>query len=250
MKKAEFAQNTPSLVGTERLHFTAVSYNIHKCIGRDGRKAPERIARVLRELDSPIVGLQEVDSLTTDGSQTDYLARATALAPIAGPAIRRGERYYGNVLLTGYPILESRCLDITVPHWEPRSVIDAIVDINGVAVRVINTHLGLTASERRHQIQRLLDILCNSHETAIVLGDINEWIPFSPRLRALRACLGSSPDLRTFPSRLPVLALDRIWVRPQNSLRSVRVHRSRLARIASDHLPVVADIALEGGKAG
>lgn len=230
--------------GIDKLFFSVASYNIHRCIGSDGRRKPERIAGVIQELNPQLVGLQEVDSLDTCGSQTDYLARATGLTPIAGPTIRRGMGYYGNILLTAYPILKNHCLDISVKGWEPRSIIDATLDVHGFPVRVIVTHLGLLTLERRRQVKRLVEILGESKDHLIlVLGDLNEWLPFSPRLRSLHKQMGKVPAPRTFPSVLPLLSLDRIWVRPSSALQSIRVHKSRLARVASDHLPVVADIA-------
>jgi endonuclease/exonuclease/phosphatase family metal-dependent hydrolase len=243
MEKAERALRRESAMRAEKGRFLAVSYNIHKCIGADGRRKPERIAQALCDLRAPLVGLQEVDSLTTDGSQTEYLARATGLTAIAGPAIRKGRGYYGNVLLTSFPIMETRCLDISVGGSEPRSVIDAILNIDRIPVRVLVTHLGLIPWERHRQVKRLLDLLSvGSQHVVIVLGDINEWAPFSPRIRALHEHMGEAPGPRTFPSFLPMIALDRIWVRPGRLLKSVRVLKNRLTRVASDHLPVVADI--------
>jgi len=202
------------------------------------------VADVLSELDAPLVALQEVDSLESDGSQTDYLAQTTGLTAIAGPAIRNGKGYYGNVLLTRYPVIQNECFDISVHRWEPRCIINAVVNVDGVAVRVLVTHLGLRAAERRSQVDRLLKICSsNSDELLLVAGDINEWAPLSPRIRALDACFGKLPAPRTFPSFLPLVALDRIWVKPKTVLRSIRVHKSWHARIASDHLPIVAELA-------
>jgi endonuclease/exonuclease/phosphatase family metal-dependent hydrolase len=96
-------------------------------------------------------------------------------------------------------------------------------------------------------VKRLLGILRNAVETVILLGDINEWVSMSPWLRDLHSHLGKSHCPRTFPSRFPLLALDRIWVRPKDNLQSIRAHKSALSRIASDHLPVVADIILPLG---
>ena len=247
MNRIEAEKTRAVVQPTLKKRFTAISYNIHKCVGLDGKQKPERVAQVIRKLQSPLVGLQEVDSLVTNGSQTDYLARETGLTPIAGPAIRKGKGYYGNVLLTKFPILETRCLDISVDGSEPRSLIDAILNVYGISVRVVVTHLGLIPWERRRQVKRLLKILSDGNdEKLVVLGDINEWLPISPRLRALHRRFGKTPGPPTFPSFLPIIALDRIWVKPRNALLSMRVHKSKLARLASDHLPVLADIALPG----
>jgi endonuclease/exonuclease/phosphatase family metal-dependent hydrolase len=82
------------------------------------------------------------------------------------------------------------------------------------------------------------------HERVVVLGDINEWLPLGRPLRWMHALLGHSPSERSFPSRWPLFALDRVWVRPRDALVSFAAHRSALAARASDHLPVKAAIAL------
>ena len=110
-------------------------------------------------------------------------------------------------------------------------------------MRVIVTHLGLRPGERRFQVRRLLDVLTlEGDRLTIVMGDINEWLPGSRPLRWLHGRLGRAPALRTFPSFLPLLALDRIWVWPRKALQGIDVHDTPAARIASDHLPIKAII--------
>jgi len=100
--------------------------------------------------------------------------------------------------------------------------------------------------ERRRQVARLLGLLRDHTDTPLVLlGDFNEWFVGSPLLIRLHRRFGPMPALRTFPSRFPVFALDRIWVQPRASLLDVRVHRSPLALRASDHLPLTARVSLE-----
>jgi endonuclease/exonuclease/phosphatase family metal-dependent hydrolase len=228
---------------------SAVSYNIHQCVGLDGRRDVERIARVLTGLDAQIVGLQEVGTDVAGGQksgQMEYLAKATGLQAIAGHTIELKTGPYGNVLLTGWPVLDSRLLDLSMRGREPRGAIDAELAIEGRAVRVVVTHLGLSAAERRYQVRRLLEAL--SHKPSrclVVLGDINEWILRSRPLRWLYARFGRPPAPRTFPSWFPLFALDRIWVLPREVLLDVRAHTTPLTRIASDHLPVKATIALD-----
>jgi endonuclease/exonuclease/phosphatase family metal-dependent hydrolase len=228
--------------------FTAVSYNIHQCVGTDGLRDPGRIARVISELDAQVIGLQEVNSKTGAGieeAQMDYLAQVTGLQAVPGSTVRREDSQYGNVLLTGYPVVEIRLVDLSVPGREPRGAIDAMLDIHGRAVRVIVTHLGLTVSERRKQVELLVPILRNQKEyPVILLGDTNEWLPLSRAIRTLHRCLGKAPAKPTFPARFPLFPLDRIWVRPREALQTVRVHRSPLAKIASDHLPLRVKVEL------
>jgi endonuclease/exonuclease/phosphatase family metal-dependent hydrolase len=231
--------------------FLAVSYNIHQCVGMDGRRDVERIARVLSSLDAQLIGLQEVGTDFESGKksgQMEYLARATGLQAIAGHTIEQQTGPFGNVLLTSWPILESRLLDLSVPGREPRGAIDAHLTINGETVRVIVTHLGLRAAERRYQVRRVLEALSHGQSRfIIVLGDINEWVLRSRPLRWLYGRFGTPPAPRTFPSWCPLFALDRIWVLPREMLLEVHAHSTPLTHIASDHLPVKGIIALEPG---
>jgi endonuclease/exonuclease/phosphatase family metal-dependent hydrolase len=229
--------------------FTVVSYNIHQCVGLDGRRDVARIAHVLAGLDAQLIGLQEVGTDLEGGrpsSQMEYLARATGLQAIAGPTIERRSGPYGNVLLTSWQVLEARLHDLSVPGRDPRGAIDADLLINGRPVRVIVTHLGLRAAERRYQVRRLLEEVSRGPNRCIImLGDINEWILRSRPLRWLYRRFGTPPAPRTFPSWFPLFALDRIWVLPRQILFEVHAYAKPPARTASDHLPVKGLIALD-----
>ena len=225
------------------------SYNIHECVGGDGRRDPERVALVLRELDADVIGLQEVDArlgITRTSMQMQYLANTLRLHAVSGPTRQRGSGHYGNALLTRRPVLNVRHVDLTVYRREPRGAIDADLDVDGAVVRVIVTHLGLLPGERRTQVRRLLDILGQPRsDVVILLGDINEWFAVGRPLRWLHARLGRTAGVASFPAARPVFALDRIWVHPRPALLSVAAHTSPAARTASDHLPVMADVGLE-----
>lgn len=226
--------------------FAVASYNIHRCIGMDRRRDPERVARVIRELEGQILGLQEVESMTRGLSATpqmETLARASGLTAVAGPAMFREDSEFGNVLLSSFPVVRHRVHDLTVSGREPRGALEAILNIHGREVKVVVTHLGLNADERRYQVTRLVRIAGRDNRCPLILmGDINEWFPPSPALHSLDLHLGKTPALRTFPSRLPVFALDRLWVRPKEAVVAISVHRTPLARVASDHLPVRAEL--------
>ncbi len=223
-----------------------VSYNIHACVGRDRRRDPRRVAEVLRELDGDVVGLQEVDARPgpgTESMQMHYLANALGLEAVAGPTITRHDGHYGNALLTRRPLKAVRHVDLTVYRREPRGAIDAELDVDGVPVRIIVTHLGLLPGERRLQVGRLLDVLSAGDQRIVVLcGDVNEWLSIGRPLRWLHARLGFRPALPTFPAAFPIFALDRVWVSPARALAALAPHASERARLASDHLPMFADI--------
>jgi endonuclease/exonuclease/phosphatase family metal-dependent hydrolase len=232
--------------------FSVVSYNIHQCVGLDGRCDVKRIAHVLNGLDTRLIGLQEVGTDlqgTNISSQMEYLSKTTGLYAIAGPTLERKTGPYGNVLLPGWRVLGSRLLDLSVPGREPRGAIDAELDIAGQTVRVVVTHLGLRAAERRYQVRRLLETLSHGqHRFIVVLGDINEWVLRSRPLRWFHGRFGRPPAPRTFPSWLPLFALDRVWVLPREALLEVHVHRTALTHMASDHLPLRAVIAVNPEK--
>lgn len=218
------------------------SYNIHGGIGIDRHFVPKRIVGVLSELRADIIALQEVESRRTGFDMLAYLARETGYEAVAGPTLFHESGDYGNGLLTRYPVLATRRVDICVAGCEPRGAIDVEIEC-GEPLRVMATHLGLRPAERRDQVQRLLAELGDEKPMPTVLmGDLNEWFLWGRPLRWLRAHFEHTRAPATFPSSFPVLALDRIWVKPRHLLRGLSAHSSRLARRASDHLPVVAEL--------
>jgi len=224
------------------------SYNIHECVGSDGRRDPARIAAVLREIDADIIGLQEVDARpgeTSASMQMQYLAATLGHHAVAGTTLLRAGGEYGNAILTRRRVLDVRRVDLTVYRREPRGALDVDLDIDGRTARVLVTHLGLLPGERRTQVRRLLDLLGDHPSDVVVLcGDINEWFAVGRPLRWLHARMGRTASVPTFPSAFPVFALDRIWVHPHTALASLTAHASPTARRASDHLPLLADIRL------
>ena len=224
------------------------SYNIHSCVGTDGRCRPARIAEVLRELDCDVIALQEVDNRPgneEDSMQLDYLSSALAMASIPGLRIVRHTGEYGNAVLTRLPILSVQRHDLSYSRYEPRGALDVLLELAGRPLRVIATHLGLSRVERRFQWRQLVPHLEASQEAPLVmLGDMNEWYRGAQTLRDAARLVGEAPAPAAFPSFAPCLALTRIWVRPQRALRTVAVHRSATARRASDHLPLRAEIGI------
>lgn len=243
-------RNLDELLGVDCLRIA--SYNIHRCVGTDRRLDAARVAAVIAEVGCDTIGLQEVDSRSGerhDSIQLDYLADSTGMQAIAGHTIVRHEGHFGNALLTRRPVLGVRRHDLSVPGREPRGAIEADLDVEGVPIRVFVTHLGLRPAERRFQIRRMMELLqaVPPGRSVVVLGDINEWLPVGRPLRWMHDLLGETPAERSFPSWLPMFALDRVWVRPQEALLAFGTHRSAAARVASDHLPIKAIIAAAFG---
>lgn len=224
------------------------TYNIHTCIGVDRRCDPSRIAAVLREIASDIACLQEVDARRHLGGHIDqwaYLAEATGCRLVSGQGLRDHRGRFGNAILTRFPVLAVRAIDLSVGGYEPRSAIDAELLVGDRVLRVVTTHFGLHAAERRLQANRLLAALGAPDRAAqpvLLMGDLNEWRGSTGGVRALERQLGPGEMPRTFPSWLPVLPLDRILACGAATVRDLQVFRSPLARVASDHLPLVGTL--------
>ncbi len=233
------------------MRIVVATYNVHRCIGLDGRHDAGRTRAVLREINADVVALQEIEWRAQDALHTlNQLSRDTGYEFIAGPTLLRGDGHFGNALLTRLALRRVSRADLSVPGREARGVIDAVLETGGSPLRVLATHLGLRAGERRAQMRRLLSLLEGTVPT-VLMGDLNEWFLWGRSLRWLRGHFGTSPAPATFPSRRPVFALDRIWAEPRGILQDIRVHHSALARIASDHLPLVGvlDLSARNGNA-
>jgi len=220
------------------------TYNVHGGVGLDRRYDPARIARVIVEMNADVVALQELQS-RGDTDMLDVLRRETHMHAIAAVTFRNAYGDFGNGLLSRLPIVSSELIDLSTRGREPRNAIDATLDCDGIPLRLIATHLGLQPSERREQSVRLIAAAKQRPDvTTILLGDINDWTLPRHTLRALHAHFGKSRARATYPSLFPTLALDRLWITAPSTLVRLHAHRSRTARMASDHLPLVAELEL------
>jgi endonuclease/exonuclease/phosphatase family metal-dependent hydrolase len=231
------------------------TYNIHKSRGLDRRTSPERIAAVIIELDADVVALQEV--LDVQNGPPEFDQARQIKSKLAGYGWGFGENRrlhggpYGNMTLSRFPVRVCQNYDVTWRHRERRGCLRTDVVLGkGTVLHVFNVHLGTSFIERRHQARKLLsDEVLNGIERRgprIVVGDFNEWTRgLASRLMGEafevvepRAFLRHA---RTYPGVLPLFHLDHFYYDKQLSLKSFRLHRSRKALIASDHLPLVAE---------
>ncbi len=225
------------------------SYNIHRCHGRDGRREPARTREVLHRLNADVVALQEVEVLRDEPGLLDYFCEGTSWTAIPGPTLERRGGNYGNAVLTSLPVRSSRQIDISQDAHEPRGALQIVLDHLDVPFQLLATHLGLWPAERRAQIKQLLGVMqsnpgsARGHAFAVLIGDLNEWFLWGRPLRMLKRNFEPTPAPASYPSRLPLFALDRVWVEPRSRLLGVKVINNRLTRSASDHLPLVAELA-------
>jgi endonuclease/exonuclease/phosphatase family metal-dependent hydrolase len=244
-----------------------MTYNTHSCSGMDGRISPRRIARVIAEQMPDIVALQELDlgrRRSRAEDQAAIIARELGLHAVFCPTITRGEEHYGHALLSHWPIeivKRARLPNDPAGWWdEPRSAIWARVQVAGQSINVVTTHLGLGARERVLQMEALLSdewlgaVL--EHEPVILCGDFNTMPGSQPhRLAAarLRDAQMHTPGHRprcTFSSWRPMVRIDHIFTSAHFAPQQITIVRNDLTRVASDHLPLLADLKVVPAASG
>ncbi len=222
------------------------SYNIRKGVGLDWHRTPERVLAVIAELAADVVALQEADRRfgTRQRAIPGEMLEQSGLKLV--PLAERGESmgWHGNAILVRSGIAVLQVSRLNLPYFEPRGAVSVSLSHGGEGFRVVGVHLGLSRRHRRQQILHILRHLDDNDDTpAIILGDFNEW-----RGHAVTAAdFGDGHALHmpghTFHARRPSASLDRIVTRGAVSVLATGVNKSDLARRASDHLPIWADVS-------
>ena len=238
-----------------------LTYNVHRCVGVDRRLDVERVAAVIAEHEPDIVCLQELDvgrARTGMVDQAGAIAKRLAMSFHFHPAMRVEAEEYGDAILTHRPerLIRSGALPTVrgIPGLEPRGALWAAIDFDGVSLNVFNTHLGLVPREQRLQTAALLGEGWLGHPACIgptlLTGDFNATSITRPyqaltgRLSDCQRALGLKPSVKTFPSSFPAIRIDHCFTSPEIVVTGVTAPFSPLARMASDHLPLVVDFEI------
>jgi endonuclease/exonuclease/phosphatase family metal-dependent hydrolase len=226
------------------------SYNIHKGVGLDRRRDPNRILDVLREIDADIIALQEADRRF--GAKAGVIPLHALEEHSPWKAVPLGMHagsmgWHGNVLLIRKDSVLMDCEPIHLPALEPRGAVMADVRADGVPIRIVGMHLDLSGLWRRRQAHSILAHVDASvtRRPTVLMGDLNEWSAQSGCLRDFGRDYSFAPTGPSFHVRRPVARLDRIMVSADLRVADCGVHHSATARKASDHLPIWAMVEVK-----
>lgn len=243
-----------------------LSYNMHRAIGVDRLFRPERIAKVIKHHQADIVLLQEVDVGVPRSRNLD-LAKEMAEAGgypyyATGLNVKLHKGEYGNATLSMHPIRKSRNIDLTVGRRKSRGCLHSTIEITNSkdfyqTVEVFNLHLGLSAQERVRQVGLLIHsdefMSLRSNSPCVVGGDLNDWrtrlAPIFTDILNFKCATNHSTGYHnpylTYPSFSPTGGLDKIFYRGPMDLIKRRRCWMGITRLASDHLPVIAEFELQ-----
>ena len=223
-----------------------MTWNIHGAYGRNPRFALDAVIALIARHDPDVVALQEIDSRRPRAAGISEPFRALQSAfgghGVEAKSITTADGEYGQALISRWPIRNAEIHDISYKEREPRRAIRCEIEAPAGSARVIATHLGLSIAERRGQVRALTALIGQVPGTTVMLGDFNDWFWVGSVRKVLATHLPARSRARTFPSRCPVFRFDRIYCRPVSAL--VRAVTDPAASALSDHLPVIADIAL------
>lgn len=229
------------------MRLRVATYNIRKCVGLDWRRKPERVLSVIEHLKADILVLQEADKrfgrrLTT---LSHHSLGEAGWHPVPVAQHDGGIGWHGNAILVRRGIEVDAVHRCTLPALEPRGAVIADLDVDGVALRAVGTHLGLTHGMRVRQAHHILTELARfERRPTIIMGDMNTWQPSAGCIAIFSEQFDFAQPQATFHASRPVAALDRIGVSEGLAVRDLGVVREGFAALASDHLPLWADLEM------
>src|SRR3989338_9001296 len=236
-----------------------MTYNVHSCVGMDGRHSPKRIARVIGRHQPDIVALQELDigrKRTGETDQPHLIAEELEMLYHFHPAIEVAEERYGNAVLSRYPmeVVRARRLPKRESrlNLEQRGAVWVAVKIGDICLQIINAHLSFYGPECRHQAKALIgpEWLAHPHcaPAGFLLGgfnsfpNTNSWRMLNGKLRDAQRALEEHRPLATWFGRYPIGRIDHVFVSPSIKVCAIEVPNTRLDQLASDHLPLIVDL--------
>lgn len=237
-----------------------ICWNIHKCVGgTDGRYDPRRIIDCLGNYRPNVMLLQEVAReipRLRGEDQVSILSEGLGMHCAFHAEHRFKAGYYGNMILSEYPLSDVHHLDLTIGWRKIRGAIQAHVRVpigeHRRSLVVHNLHLGLAGSERAKQLSRFVSSDYFNHQHAstplIVAGDLNDlWGSLGPKFLAPHQLARAGTLRNTFPAALPLRPLDGIFFRGSVRLKHFEVGSCKLSKTASDHRPLIADFEISMG---
>jgi endonuclease/exonuclease/phosphatase family metal-dependent hydrolase len=228
------------------------TYTIHRSRGMDRRVIPARIVDVLRSIDADVIALQEVVGAGPAGAgHAEEIGAGLGMGWVMTCVRMLRQHQFGNVILSRYPIVHHSQYDLSWRTCEARACQRADIDIGGRPLHIYNVHLGTAVLERRYQAGRLASFVHDRRVTGpkVILGDFNEWMKglATKTLSSLFESVDISTHLRrrrTYPGLFPVVHLDHIYYEGRVEVHSVEMPRTRKTLMASDHLPLVANLRI------
>jgi len=242
-----------------------MTYNIHRAIGVDRRFRLERIEEIVRDHAPHLLLLQEVDRGVPRSRRLDLAAELAERLDYphyaAGHNVWLKEGSYGNATLSRFEILAERNIDLTIGRHKRRGCQHTRLEVphpsGPTTLDLFNMHLGLSARERTRQIERLVSskefLELPFRAPCIVGGDFNDWRsllrPFLVDTCKFKSATDRSRGeivraIPTYPSFAPQGPLDRIYYRGPWRLLTAYSCRHQMAKVASDHLPIIVELSL------
>ena len=233
-----------------------MSYNIHHAVGEDNVLDLERIAKVIEDSGAEIIGLQEVDNHWSERSnfedQAKWLAERlgmhyTYAANLDQDPLNHGEprRQYGTAVLSNYPIIDAENYPLTkIGNTEQRGLLETVINVKGHHLKFYNTHLALTSAERDIQVKEIIEIASETEGPKVIMGDLNakpDSNEMQPLFASYKDAFADQNDAYTIPADLPTRRIDYIFT--SNEMQTN--HAEVISTIASDHLPIVAELTLD-----